>query len=80
MSTAQKLYPYGTKIPFTSNGKRRNGQYEWHDENCQIQDFGVKFYDGKPSRNIWCATHSQWAIEVPVKVTWTFEDGTEVVR
>ena len=65
--------------PLVSNGKRRPGQMKWHDENCQIEDYGISEV-GRPIHTIWCATHGQWAHETPVKVTYTFEDGTEVVK
>lgn len=63
--------------PLTENGQRRHGQFEWHNANCLVEDYGVRTSaSGKPHRAIWCATHGQWAIETPVKVTYTFEDGT----
>lgn len=64
----------------TSNLHHRHGQFSWHDENCQIQDYGIKWNDGKPEHTIWCATHGQWAIETPVSITYKFEDGTELTK
>lgn len=58
------------------NGPRRNGQYEWHNENCQVR---IGQTDSR-SRTIWCVTHGQWASEVPVTVTYEYADGTKVVR
>lgn len=66
--------------PITPNGSRRHGQYEWHDENCEIQDKGIRWSDGTPHREIWCVTHGQWAIEVPISVTYKFQDGMEITK
>lgn len=66
--------------PITLNGKRRHGQFEWHDANCEIQDKGIKWSGGVPSREIWCVTHGQYASETIVSKTFKFEDGTEVVK
>lgn len=64
-----------------SNGKRRPGQFDWHNEDCQVE-IGKIYFDaaGRPHRNIWCATHGQWADESPTKVVWQFEDGTTIER
>ena len=69
-----------SKLDLCSNGKRRNGQFEWHDRNCQIEDYGIKWSNGKPMQHIWCATHGQWAHETPISVSYTFEDGTVASR
>jgi hypothetical protein len=63
--------------PLTSNGKTRNGQMEWHNETCQIEDYGIS-KTPQPHRQIWCATHGQWAHETPTKLVYHFEDGTKI--
>jgi len=74
-------HAYDTKTPIVSNGPRRYGQFEWHNESCEVQMLGIsREDDGKPLRMIWCVTHGQWAHEVPVSVTWEFRDGEKIVR
>lgn len=64
------------RLKLVSNGPRRPGQYEWHNEHCLVEDYGIELFSGKPSHYIWCATHGQWASECPVKVVYYFQDGT----
>lgn len=65
-------------LPLVPNGKRRHGQFEWHNADCQVEMYGERTWP--PMRFIWCVTHGQWAHEVPVKVEYIFEDGTKVSR
>lgn len=62
------------------------GFMDWHTETC---DLVLKYTSGKgakitanstPYRAYFCNTHNQWCYEHIVKVTFKFEDGTEVVR
>jgi hypothetical protein len=74
-----------SKMTLISNGPRRPGQFEWHNENCLIEYYGISKLDPEnigdmPLRTIWCATHGHWAHETPVRVIWEFEDGTRVTR
>jgi hypothetical protein len=65
--------------PLISNGEHRNGQMDWHNGDCQIEDYGIS-RTPQPHRQIWCATHGQWAHETPVVVRYVFADGTVVER
>ncbi len=75
-------HKYSEDLPVVKNVLRRNGQFEWHDSNCDIQ---IVYQDKAstnqiPTRGIWCVTHGQWAYETPIKVTWEFEDGEKLEK
>jgi hypothetical protein len=67
-------------LPLIPNGRKRPGQLEHHTAECQMEDYGIVQSGSKPYRCFWCATHGQWAHETPVKVTYTFDDGTEITQ
>ena len=82
---SEQLHRNNPRMPLIRNGRRRHGQFEWHDENCLMEDYGIKrsptlsgdfFPDFPPIHYLWCATHGQWASESPVSVTFTWDDGT----
>ena len=62
------------------------GFFPHHTEECDIQlrhssGFDKGWYSSNvPQRTYWCNTHNQWCTERPVKVTWEFADGTQVVK
>lgn len=76
-----------SRMPVTMNGSRRHGQFEWHNADCQIEDYGIKvpalcnlLAGDHAYHKIWCITHGQWAHETPVSVQFVFENGEVVTK
>lgn len=65
------------KKPLIKLGPYRNWKsiYEWHTPECMIEDYGVN--PRTHDRSLWCATHGQWIIERPIKITYEFADGVK---
>ena len=60
-------------------GRLLHGNYSGHTANCVMEYGGqsVGQWDSKPDRKYWCATHREWCYEYPIKITWTWADGSE---
>lgn len=53
------------------------GRFEFHHtELCDIDFHSERVSPSGATRSFWCNTHGQWMSEIPVKLTYTWADGT----